>query len=58
MEVEIRACTVTAVEKIKDAFRELHGERPLSIQLDWWLWETAEKLTTLPPHHRVLTMFY
>ncbi|KAG2492024.1 hypothetical protein HYH03_009753 [Edaphochlamys debaryana] len=63
-EVEIRACTVVAVERLREAlaakFVGTPGARlPHAIQLDWWLWETGERERLRhPPHHRTLTTFY
>ncbi|GFR50471.1 hypothetical protein Agub_g12522, partial [Astrephomene gubernaculifera] len=63
-EVEIRACTVVAVERLReglaDKFRDTPGAQvPHAIQLDWWLWEEGERQRKQhPPHHRTLTIFY
>lgn len=62
-EVEIRACTVWAVEQIMIALRERHGRAgspaPHSVQLDWYLWEQGEhQRANAPPHHRTITHFY
>ena len=62
-EVEIRACTIQAVERIKATLKERHGMEdcplPHSIQLDWFLWEQGERQRmTSPPHHRTVTSFY
>ena len=66
MEVEIRAGSVIAVEKTKEAFRRRFGDAltPHSVQLDWWLWETAEQRQheqqqlKIGHHHRVWTLYY
>ncbi|BDA49250.1 Queuosine salvage protein [Coccomyxa sp. Obi] len=62
-EVEIRACTIQAVEEMKSALRERSSRDgcpvPHSVQLDWFLWERGEReRETAPPHHRTLTTFY
>ncbi|GIL83017.1 hypothetical protein Vretimale_8527 [Volvox reticuliferus] len=62
-EVEIRACTVVAVERLREAiahkFRGTGAQLPHAIQLDWWLWEIGEQnRQNHPPHHRTLTIFY
>lgn len=62
-EVEIRACTVMAVEVLKDALLERSKRDgcpvPHSVQLDWYLWERGEReRETAPPHHRTRTTFY
>lgn len=69
-EVEVRASTVAAVERIKHALRarlaaaseeQQGGEAPElnSVLLDWWLWEVGERnIAQHRPHHRTLTTFY
>lgn len=55
-EVEIRAASVVAVERLREAL----GWRSLtSIVLDWALWEMGEaERFTAPLHHRTKTVFY
>lgn len=59
-EVLIRACTVQCVELMCAQFSKVNPQETLRpFQLDWILWERGESLlSTLPPHHRCLTMFY
>ncbi|QDZ24427.1 queuosine salvage protein [Chloropicon primus] len=61
-EVEIRACTVRAVEMILEEMRRTFKDAslvPMSIELDWFLWKEGEKRRDVSdPHHRVLTIFY
>ena len=69
-EVEVRACTVEAVERLLRSVAERRAAAgavagaavlpPLhSIHLDWLLWQEGEALKdTLAPHHRTLTVFY
>ena len=58
LEVEIRACTIVAVEMMKEYLRK-QGKNTKSIELDWFLWQRGElNLATLPPHHRCLTIYY
>lgn len=67
-EVEIRAATVVAVERLKAELQRLAaqpglarppGDQLLSIHLDWWLWEQGEAARHVhPPHHRTLTVYY
>lgn len=62
-EVEIRACTVAAVELLQariNAIRVASGKDGLaSVQVDWLLWQEGElKKDTLAPHHRTRTIFY
>lgn len=56
-EIEIRACTVWAVEWLR---REL-AERGVSLmpyQIDWLLWQRSQEAPPAEPPHRVLTYFY
>lgn len=55
-EVELRAATVVAVERLVTLLRRLG--RPLrAFELDWMLWHLSQG--ELPfPHHRTLTVFY
>jgi hypothetical protein len=62
MEIELRACTIQAVEKMVTLLnsRKKADETPIiPVQLDWLLWERGEaSLDTLLPHHRTRTIFY
>jgi hypothetical protein len=59
-EVEVRAATVEAVERLREAL--LLSKPPVklsSVEIDWWLWQRGEEQKDkLAPHHRVLTPFY
>lgn len=55
-EVEIRALTVLAVEKLVEKLRE-KGREILAFQVDWLLWNLAQRGLSLP-HHRTLTWAY
>ena len=62
-EVEIRACTVQAVECIRAVLEDRCGRKdcplPHSVQLDWYLWEQGEQQrANSPPHHRTVTTYY
>ena len=63
-EVEIRACTVVAVEMIIERIRkskvtELTDKIKYAFQVDWLLWQMGENnLAQLKPHHKVLSIFY
>eukprot|EP01132_Coremiostelium_polycephalum_P008432 gene8432-10351_t len=58
MEIEIRAVTVVAVEKMRKSLNEKQCNL-LSLEVDWMLWGRGEAmLDKLPPHHRTLTVFY
>ncbi len=57
-EVEIRAATIVAVERMKDLLEKM-GSPALSVEIDVCLWQIGEKLKEeiLPPHH-TLSIFY
>jgi hypothetical protein len=56
-EVEIRAATVVAVERLRESLAE--RGRPLrSFEVDWLLWDYAQGLYPVRPHHRTRTVFY
>ena len=58
-EAEIRACSIRAVELLRDLLSAMSNIKLHSIQLDWWLWEEGERLRKQhPPHHRTLTIYY
>ncbi len=57
-EIEIRACTVIAVDVLQRKLSE-KGVSVLVIELDWLLWQIGEKTKySLAPHHRTLTIYY
>ena len=56
-EVEIRAATVTAVERLRVALAEA-GRSLRSFEVDWMLWELSLGLYPVRPHHRVRTIYY
>ena len=63
LEVEVRAATVTAVERLCAAVTaDRAGATPISsVELDWLLWnagEVAHGLGELGHHHRCRTIFY
>lgn len=56
-EIEIRANTIVAIEKLAEALRAKGGNFSTH-EVDWILWVKA-KQTKLPrPHHKTLTIFY
>ncbi|GAM22561.1 hypothetical protein SAMD00019534_057360, partial [Acytostelium subglobosum LB1] len=58
MEMEIRAVTVQAVERMRDIFNKNQCHL-LALEVDWMLWGRGEAmLDQLAPHHRTLTIFY
>ncbi len=57
-EVEIRAMTVWAVEKLKNGFHE-HGLKLTSSLVDNWLWRLGQlDAFRKRPYHRCQTLFY
>jgi hypothetical protein len=57
-EVEIRACPVVVVERLRAAVGARIGRKVPAYAMDWWLWEAGERARdALPPHHRVRTTF-
>jgi hypothetical protein len=56
-EVEIRAATVVAVERLR-AGLESRGRQLLSMEVDWILWAYSQELYPVRPHHRTRTVFY
>ncbi len=57
-EVEIRAHTVWAVELMRRHLAE-RGCVALPYQIDWWLWEASQRLSSqVQPYHRTRTAFY
>ncbi len=60
-ELELRAATVVAVERMVAALRARGRQEVMPVLLDWLLWQRGERLNesaAIPPHHRVLTIFY
>ncbi len=55
-EVELRAATVVAVERLVGLLRE-RGREILPFQVDWLLWNLSQKGLSVP-HHRTLTWAY
>ncbi|GAA0157906.1 hypothetical protein Leryth_007024 [Lithospermum erythrorhizon] len=56
-EVELRACCVYAVEKIRDLVTKISGKQVLSVELDLWLWSFGIVCPSLQ-HHRTLSIYY
>ncbi len=57
-EVEIRACTVWAVEGIRRALAS-RGKRLRAFEIDWLLWNLGQQEDyRKKPYHRTLTEFY
>lgn len=65
LEIELRACTIQAVEKMVTLLNSRKTDTDtdtthiIPVQLDWLLWERGEaSLDKLLPHHRTRTIFY
>ncbi|PIN08112.1 Cobyrinic acid a,c-diamide synthase [Handroanthus impetiginosus] len=56
-EVELRACSVHAVEKIRELIHRKSGKQVLSVELDLWLWAFGVQCRSLQ-HHRTLSIYY
>jgi hypothetical protein len=56
-EIEIRSCTVQAVEILKQELAELGLNLP-SFQIDWILWNKSKKDKMKIPYHLTKTIFY
>ena len=56
-EVEIRAATVVAVERLRESLGR-RGRRLDSRDVDWILWEASQDRDDMRPYHRVRTVFY
>jgi hypothetical protein len=57
-EVEIRACTVWAVELIRRELQKL-GKGLRAYEIDWVLWNMAQDpILKKRPYHRTLTVYY
>jgi len=59
-EIEIRAATIVAIEKIRKAVAvKTSSGLPHAVHVDWWLWEYGEAMRTEHrPHHRTRTIYY
>ncbi|XP_047959288.1 queuosine salvage protein-like [Salvia hispanica] len=56
-EIELRACTIHAVEEIKESIQKKTGNQVLSAELDLWLWAYGIACPSLQ-HHRTLSIYY
>lgn len=56
-EVELRASSVVAIERIRDEMVKLGRDVTIN-ELDWILWVKAKETTFIKPHHKTLTTFY
>ncbi|PKI71297.1 queuosine salvage protein-like [Punica granatum] len=56
-EVELRACSVYAVEKMRELLSKKLGKQVLSVELDLWLWSCGIQCPSLQ-HHRTLSIYY
>ncbi|XP_039117680.1 queuosine salvage protein-like [Dioscorea cayenensis subsp. rotundata] len=56
-EVEIRACSIVAVEKMRELLERKFGKQVLSVEIDLWLWAMGVQNPSLK-HHRTLSIYY
>lgn len=56
-EVELRACTIHAVEELRESIQKKTGKQVLSVELDLWLWAYGVRYPSLQ-HHRTLSIYY
>ncbi|PON66744.1 putative Queuosine, Q, salvage protein family [Parasponia andersonii] len=56
-EVELRACSIHAVEKMRELISVKSGNQVLSVELDLWLWSFGIQFPSLK-HHRTLSIYY
>uniref|UniRef100_A0A1D1Y157 Queuosine 5'-phosphate N-glycosylase/hydrolase n=1 Tax=Anthurium amnicola TaxID=1678845 RepID=A0A1D1Y157_9ARAE len=56
-EIEIRACSVHAIEKMRELMELKFGKQVLSIEIDLWLWSFGVQSPSLM-HHRTLSIYY
>ena len=56
-EVEIRAATVVAVERLRDLVAQ-RGRELRAVELDWILWDLSQNMHPVRPYHRARTIFY
>lgn len=58
-EIEIRAATIVAVERMRKTVNQSRNLQLTSIEVDWILWNWGELAKdTIAPHHRTLTIYY
>lgn len=56
-EIELRASSVVAIERIRDEMTELGRDITIN-ELDWILWVKAKETSFTKPHHKTVTTFY
>jgi len=56
-EIEIRSATIWAVEYLKKELQKL-GRKLYSFQIDWILWDRAQREKIKTPYHLTKTIFY
>ncbi|CAN1191272.1 Queuosine salvage protein [Linum perenne] len=56
-EVELRACSIYAVEKMRELIHLKSGKQVLSVELDLWLWAYGVQRPSLQ-YHRTLSIYY
>ena len=60
-EVEIRGCSIAAVERVKGCLNTYRKQKITSAQIDFYLWNLAKSHSNEMedyPIHRTLTVFY
>jgi Potential Queuosine, Q, salvage protein family len=56
-EIEIRAATVVAVDRLRDQMAG-RGRQLSSAQVDWIIWQSSQSAESVRPYHRTRTIFY
>ena len=56
-EIEIRSCTIWAVEYLQDAL-ERYGKKFCPMQIDWLLWNRSKEMDIRTLHHVTKTIYY
>ncbi len=56
-EIEIRAATIWAVERLAEELRKL-GKKIFPFQVDWILWNQSQEIIMPLPYHLTKTIFY
>lgn len=56
-EVELRACSIYAVGKMRELIWKKSGKQVLSVDLDLWLWSIGVECPSLQ-HHQTLSIYY
>lgn len=58
-ECEIRAAMIHSIEFLKEKYKEIYGSELISVEIDWIMWQYAEKnLKDTYPFHRTIGIYY